>query len=112
MSTSSSSNDSDSDISSFAAWEAQNPAHPSISEREQSLLDMKDPQRLWKDRDSSNDARSSGSEDEDVNQVVGLKRNGGVAPRGNGRTEIPSSTQATESQGLSQFVVCYSENVR
>ncbi len=70
---------------------------------------MKDPQRLWKDRDSSNDARSSGSEDEHVNQVVGFKRNRGVAPKGKGRIETPSSTQATESQGLSQFVVCYPE---
>ena len=52
------SSNTDSDISSFAEWEAQNPAQ-SFSEREQSLLDMKDPARVWGDRDSSNDARSS-----------------------------------------------------
>ncbi|KAG4437847.1 hypothetical protein IFR05_006649 [Cadophora sp. M221] len=97
-------NDIDSDISSFAEWEAQNPAQ-SFSEREQSLLDMKDPARVWGDRDSSNDARSSDGESASEDEELG-GRNGGVALGGmKGRgLEIPSSTQGTESQWLSQYV--------
>lgn len=102
MSTSSS--DSDSDISSFAAWDAQNPTQLPISEREQRLLDMRDPQRVWNDRDSSNDARSS--DESGGEEVVGLKYNGGAAQSKKGKTEIPNSTQGTETQMFSQLV-CY-----
>lgn len=101
------SSNTDSDISSFAEWEAQNPAQ-SFSEREQSLLDMKDPARVWGDRDSSNDARSS--DEESASEHAGLRSlNGGVAGSGTKgqRLEIPSSTQGTESQLLSQCMVCY-----
>ncbi|CZT49792.1 uncharacterized protein RSE6_10683 [Rhynchosporium secalis] len=63
-------NHSDSDISSFAAWETQNPPAQTLSAKQQSMLDMKDPARVWKDRDSSNDARSSegGSAEENTAQ--------------------------------------------
>ncbi|KAL2072700.1 hypothetical protein VTL71DRAFT_12043 [Oculimacula yallundae] len=66
----------DSDISSFAEWEAQERVGFTIEEREQKLLDMEDPARVWKDRDSSNDARSS--EGESASEV-GLGENGGVS---------------------------------
>ncbi|KAH7364064.1 hypothetical protein BKA65DRAFT_129244 [Rhexocercosporidium sp. MPI-PUGE-AT-0058] len=96
------SSDNDSDISSFAEWEAQNPAQ-SFSEREQSMLDMKNPARVWGDRDSSNDARSSDGESASEEEVVSAG-NGGVTLGGlkERRLEIPSSTQGTESQLLSQ----------
>ncbi|KAH7417438.1 hypothetical protein BKA64DRAFT_300643 [Cadophora sp. MPI-SDFR-AT-0126] len=97
------SNSPDSDISSFAEWEAQNPAQ-SLSERQQSLLDMKDPTRVWGDRDSSNDGRSS--DGESANEDEGLSgHNGGVEGIGKmgRRLEIPSSTQVTESQLASQY---------
>lgn len=47
-----------SDISEFAEWEASHPSQV-IEERDQSLIDMARPDRVWVDRDSSNDARSS-----------------------------------------------------
>ncbi|KAK0119317.1 hypothetical protein ONS96_012372 [Cadophora gregata f. sp. sojae] len=98
------SNTPDSDISSFAEWEAKHPAQ-SFSEREQSLLDMQDPARVWGDRDSSNDARSSdgqsASEDDGLSGQKGGVVDGGLKGR---RLEIPSSTQGTESQLLSQYM--------
>jgi hypothetical protein len=53
-----------SDISTFAEWEAQHPDEStggvgSVKEREQK--DMTGPARIWQDRDSSNDPRSSAS---------------------------------------------------
>lgn len=57
--------DCDSDISEFAAWEAEHPSQVlEESERERSLADMARPEReqVWGDRDSSNDARSSDEE--------------------------------------------------
>ncbi|KAK2628283.1 hypothetical protein QTJ16_002929 [Diplocarpon rosae] len=93
---------SPSDISSFAKWEARNPER-TISVREQSLLDMADPQRVWGDRDSSNDARSS----DKVSKSGEEGSEGGRPVGGVGRIMqmgIPSSTQVTGSQILSQFV--------
>jgi len=58
---------------------------------------MARPERLWRDRDSSNDARSSssGSEDESLEDEVKLE-----VRLGKGRREIPSSTAETVSQEL------------
>ncbi|KAF8854090.1 hypothetical protein BDZ45DRAFT_49907 [Acephala macrosclerotiorum] len=53
-----------SDISEFAAWEKSHPSNlAEENSREQSVLmaDMARPERVWGDRDSSNDARSSAS---------------------------------------------------
>lgn len=101
-----------SDISSFAVWEAHI-ANPKISDREQSLLDMKDTLRVWPDRDSSNDARSSdgGSANEGGSSNGGVKQNngGGAGMKPSMmRMEIPSSTQGRGRQSLGLSVVCAS----
>lgn len=49
-----------SDISSFAAWDANN--SPVLAAREQSYLDMSHPDRVWADRESSNGSQSSDEE--------------------------------------------------
>ena len=57
-----------SDISSFAEWEAQQQLEADgdvLSEHQQKLIDMASEYRIWADRDSSNDYRSSASEDEE-----------------------------------------------
>jgi hypothetical protein len=91
-----STSESVSDISEFAAWEA---AHPSQargeSERERNLADMEHPERMriWGDRDSSNDARSS---DEDVEErKIGNALSFGSWKGKEGR-EIPSSDAECE----------------
>ncbi|PVH85724.1 hypothetical protein DL98DRAFT_583316 [Cadophora sp. DSE1049] len=101
------SSNTDSDISSFAEWEAQNPAQ-SFSEREQSLLDMKDPARVWGDRDSSNDARSSDEESASNDEGLSGQNGGavGIGKKGK-KSEIPSPTQGTESQLASQYLEHY-----
>jgi hypothetical protein len=99
---------SGSDISSFAEWEALHQPLAKDSERERSLADMARPERVWRDRDSSNDARSSssGSEDEGLEEEVKLevrKGMGGKEKGGKGRREIPSSTAETVSQELVSY---------
>ena len=66
---------------------------------------MARPERVWRDRDSSNDARSSssGSEDESLDEEVKLEVRKGMG--GKGRREIPSSTAETVSQELVSFTV-------
>ncbi|PBP17320.1 hypothetical protein BUE80_DR011948 [Diplocarpon rosae] len=64
---------------------------------------MADPQRVWGDRDSSNDARSSDRVSKRGDE--GPKRGGPVGGVGQiMQMGIPSSTQVTGSQILSQFV--------
>ena len=115
-----------SDISSFAEWEAQQQLDTKgniPTEREQKLIDMGSEYRIWADMDSSNDYRSSASEDEEdgvelpVNPEkivngetmrrarVGLKMGYGL----NGDLEIPGST-FEESQSLSQRVAREAED--
>jgi hypothetical protein len=109
-----------SDISSFAEWEAQH-QHSNkgdiLSEREQKLIDMASEHRIWSDRDSSNDYRSSASDSDNMSadgDAIGLpfkEEHGGRTVNGevkqatglgtNLRMEIPSSTME-ESQALSQ----------
>jgi hypothetical protein len=80
-----------SDITDFAAWEAEHPSQPLEERTEQRAARM----RIWGDRDSSNDARSS----EEVEQenmagfVQGTKEGNGV-----GREEIPSSGVESEEE--------------
>jgi hypothetical protein len=80
-----------SDITDFAAWEAEHPSQP-LEERTEQLADR---MRIWGDRDSSNDARSS----EEVEQenmagfVLGTK-----AGNGEGRQEIPSADAESEEE--------------
>jgi hypothetical protein len=107
-----------SDISSFAEWEAQQlDTEGNIpTERQQKLIDMASEYRIWVDRDSSNDYRSSASEDEEegwvelpVNrgkimngETVGRVRVGlGMGHGLKGDLEIPGS-MVEESQWLSQ----------
>lgn len=114
-----------SDISSFAEWEAQHQHSyqgDALSERQQKLIDMASEHRIWADRDSSNDYRSSASDSEseegsaierpvnrgelDSKTVNGEIKQGTALNRGtNLRTghnwEIPSWTME-ESQALSQ----------
>lgn len=103
-----------SDISSFAAWELLHPSNlAEENSREPSVLaaDMARPERVWKDRDSSNDARSSGDEGEESLPVVRKekigkrKRDRKSAGLIGGDLEIPSSTADTFSQGKSQDLV-------
>jgi hypothetical protein len=103
---------SGSDISSFAEWEALHPSQHEKSERERSLADMARPERVWRDRDSSNDARSSssGSEDESLEEEVKLEARKGMGGKekvgmGKGRREIPSSTAETVSQELVSYII-------
>jgi hypothetical protein len=107
-----------SDISSFAEWEAQQlDTEGNIpTERQQKLIDMASEYKIWVDRDSSNDYRSSASEDEEeggvelpvnrgkiVNgETVGRVRVGlGMGHGFKGDIEIPGS-MVEESQWLSQ----------
>ena len=109
-----------SDISSFAEWEAQQlDTEGNIpTERQQKLIDMRSEYRIWADRDSSNDYRSSASEDEEeggvelpinrekiVNgETMGRARIGlGMGHGLKGDLEIPGS-MVEESQLLSQKV--------
>jgi hypothetical protein len=102
-----------SDISEFAAWEL---AHPlgvgDVHEqsREQSLIDMAQPERIWRGEDSSNDPRSEDEDMEIVKDVVVNEVRGGEgrkaeeqSPRKdfNGESIIPSSTQIS-AQSASQ----------
>jgi hypothetical protein len=103
-------NSSESDISSFAEWEALHQPLAKDSERERSLADMARPERVWRDRDSSNDARSlsSSSEDESLEDEVKLEvrqGKGGKGKNGLGKRElvIPSSTAETVSQELVSY---------
>lgn len=59
-----------SDISSFARWEEET-GEKIFDEREVSRLDMADTElpRVWADRDSSNDARSSDEEELDGEEL-------------------------------------------
>jgi hypothetical protein len=95
---------SGSDISSFAEWEALHQPLAKDSGRERSLADMARPERVWRDRDSSNDARSSSSdsEDESLEEEVKLKVRQGKEKGGKGRRGIiiPRSTAETVSQEL------------
>ena len=118
-----------SDISSFAEWEAQHQyfdgGELALNERHQKLIDMASGYRIWADRDSSNDFRSSASDSDDKgenevenggleplvhNRGVGTVNGGLVGGVGRGlgmgkglgnNWEIPSSTME-ESQVLSQ----------
>jgi hypothetical protein len=87
-----------SDISEFAVWEAEHPSQAiEESERERSLADMGRPERMrvWADRDSSNDARSSDEE-------VEVKGKGGEIGLGKGKKEvleILSSDAQSEGEG-------------
>lgn len=103
-----------SDISSFAAWEHTH-GEKIPSEREISVADMADGTRVWEGADSSNDARSSGSEssDSEGGEVVvkvgkgleGKKLGGGRLGRLGGKMEIPSSTADEDSQSQRRRVV-------
>lgn len=96
-----------SDISEFAAWEK---AHPLIDgevheqSREQSIIDMARPERVWEGADSSNDARSEDEEELLQSQISKKsKKEKRSAKKNLNGTEkvIPSSTQTslpTESQ--------------
>jgi hypothetical protein len=92
-----------SDISSFAEWEALHPPQErENSERERSRADMARPERVWKDRDSSNDARSSSEDDSSSSEQeeVGEKLPVEKAVKGRKEIVIPSSTAETVSQEL------------
>jgi hypothetical protein len=68
-----------SDITSFADWEALHPSHlVEENSREPSVLaaDMAREDRVWRDRDSSNDARSSDAEEGEELSVVKVKKAG------------------------------------
>jgi hypothetical protein len=106
---SSSESDIESDISSFAAWE--NTHKQKIpSERERSIADMADTERVWGGVDSSNDARSSSSSSDSDGENVVPKLSGKVGKGGKGlgmgkggqkwrgKMEIPSSTADEDSQ--------------
>jgi hypothetical protein len=68
---------------------------------------MARPERVWRDRDSSNDARSSssGSEDENLEEELKLEVREGKAGKEKGRREIPSSTAETVSQELVSYML-------
>jgi hypothetical protein len=100
-----------SDISEFAEWEAQQQHQQDsneaagLTERQQKLMDMAHEHRIWKDRDSSNDFRSSesGSDSQDRDDVHVKWGGRGSVPLGNGgrnRLQIPSFTQSTQLQKL------------
>ncbi len=75
-----------SDITDFAAWEAEHPSQP-LQERTEQLADR---MRIWGDRDSSNDARSSEEiEQENMAGFVVGKKEG---------KEIPSSYAESEEE--------------
>jgi hypothetical protein len=87
-----------SDISEFAAWEAQHPSQVrEESERERSLADMGRPERMrvWADRDSSNDARSSDEEIEVRKEGKGMGKRAVVV-------EIPSSDAESEGESAEE----------
>lgn len=105
--------DSASDISSFATWERQN--NESLpTERERSMADLADDDRVWKGPDSSNDARSSDEEeavgvrDETVFvnavDIKEKKAKGGKGKRKERKMEISSSTADEESQSQRRVV--------
>ena len=80
-----------SDITDFAAWEAEHPSQP-LEERTEQRADR---MRIWGDRDSSNDARSS-EEVEQENRagfVLGTKGRSGEV-----RKEIPSADAESEEE--------------
>jgi hypothetical protein len=103
-----------SDISEFAEWEAQqhqqdpDEAAAGLSERQQKLIDMAHEHRVWPDRDSSNDFRSSESGSHSQDRDGAVKCGGsakGAIGNGNwkraGRSgEIPGSTQRPQSQKI------------
>jgi hypothetical protein len=90
-----------SDISDFAAWEASNPLTTGeIHEqsREQSLIDMAHPERVWDGEDSSNDARSSDGESEGAAAKKSAHKAQQISTNGGGGKVklppgIPSSTE-------------------
>jgi hypothetical protein len=98
-------NSSESDISSFAEWEALHQPLAKDGERERSLADMARPERVWRDRDSSNDARSSssGSEDESLEDEVKLEVRQGKGGKAKRELVVPSSTAETVSQELVSY---------
>ncbi|CZR51064.1 uncharacterized protein PAC_00939 [Phialocephala subalpina] len=94
-----------SDISEFAAWELLHPSNlAEENSREPSVLmaDMASAERLWKDRDSSNDARSSSSGDEGEEQGQSLpvpKATGNnTQDLGKGTDDAPPSSQPREDE--------------
>jgi hypothetical protein len=92
---------SGSDISEFAAWEAEHPSQVrEESERERSLADMGRPERMrvWADRDSSNDARSSDEEIEVEKERKGGKRGG----KGKRKVVVEILSSDAESKGESE----------
>jgi hypothetical protein len=72
-----------SDITDFAAWEAEHPSQP-LEERTEQRADR---MRIWGDRDSSNDAGSS--EELELENMAGSVL---------GREEIPSSDAESEEK--------------
>ena len=64
-----------SDISSFAEWEAQHQHSDEgpLNERQQQLIDMASDQRIWADRDSSNDYRSSATDSDNQSEDSGVE---------------------------------------
>jgi hypothetical protein len=104
-----------SDISSFAEWEAQQlqeleEGEEVLSERHQKMIDMASEYRIWADRDSSNDFRSSDSDSEGTGAAGNEDRGVELSVNGGGRGmrlktlskwEIPLSTMEA-TQELSQ----------
>jgi hypothetical protein len=80
-----------SDITDFAAWEAEHPSQP-LEERTEQRADR---MRIWGDRDSSNDAGSSEELELEnmAGSVLGRKEGNGL-----GREEIPSSDAESEEK--------------
>lgn len=104
-----------SDISSFAEWEFLHPESLAQEDsREASVLagDMARHERIWKDRDSSNDARSSDEEEEIELPAVkkGKKEKRGKLSRtvntaSKKEIEVVKDSQETQSQDLVSTVL-------
>jgi hypothetical protein len=103
-----------SDITEFAAWEALNPSQArDESERERSLADMERSERtrIWGDRDSSNDARSSDEgadererEGESMERLMNFRIGGLLVQSKIMRPpEIPSSDAESDEVGACIF---------
>ncbi len=81
-----------SDITDFAAWEAEHPSQP-LKERTEHSADR---MRIWGDRDSSNDSR--GSDELEQENMAGFVVEKKVEGNGEGREEIPGSDAQSDKE--------------
>jgi hypothetical protein len=97
-----------SDISEFAAWEALHPSQP-LGESEREDMERPERRRIWGDRDSSNDARSSDEEAQERGMghplSFGTRTLAGGAMRGGKATGPPIPSSDAESEEVSVLLI-------